>query len=221
MANLDLSLGQLAREVPGATALFHKHKLDFCCGGGTSLRDAARRRQVDPAQIAAELEALMGADPAPEEIGTKPDVDLIEYILERYHDRHRHQLPELIRLARRVELVHGGHPQCPAGLSAVLEDMQQELEAHMAKEEQILFPMIARGMGATARMPIAVMRQQHDHHGELLREVDRRTRDLTLPEGACNTWTALYRGLAELRKDLMDHIHLENNVLFHRCDLQR
>ena len=137
-------------------------------------------------------------------------------ILERYHDTHRRQLPELIRLAARVELVHGGHPQCPAGLTALLENMQQELEAHMAREEQILFPMIARGMGAMTRKPISLMKQQHDDHGDLLNELERRTRGFTLPDQACNTWTALYRGLAELRQDLMDHIHLENNVLFRR-----
>lgn len=216
MQTLDLSLGQLARDIPGATALFHKHNLNFCCGGDISLRNAADSKQVDPEVIAAELEQLMKAAPTGEDVSAQSDIDLIEHILERYHDTHRRQLPELIRLARRVELVHGGHPQCPAGLASLLESMQQELETHMAREEQILFPMIARGMGAIARTPIALMKQQHDGHGELLKEVVQRTRGITLPDQACNTWIALYRGLAELRQDLMDHIHLENNVLFHR-----
>lgn len=216
MQTLDLSLGQLARDIPGATALFHKHNLNFCCGGDTSLREATHKRQMDPRAIVAELEHLLKNSASREDVSEKPDIDLIEYILERYHDTHRRQFPELIRLARRVELVHGGHPQCPSGLAALLEKMQQELEAHMAKEEQILFPMIARGMGAMTQMPISLMKQQHDDHGELLAELERRTHGITLPDQACNTWTALYRGLTELRQDLMDHIHLENNVLFHR-----
>ncbi len=216
MQTLDLSLGQLARDIPGATALFHKHNLNFCCGGDVSLREAARNSQVDAGPIALALEQLMSASPGETDLNDKSDIDLIEHILERYHDTHRRQLPELIRLAARVELVHGGHPQCPAGLTALLEDMQQALEAHMAREEQILFPMIARGMGAMARMPISLMKQQHDDHGDLLHELERCTRGFTLPDGACNTWTALYRGLAALRQDLMDHIHIENNVLFYR-----
>jgi regulator of cell morphogenesis and NO signaling len=42
------------------------------------------------------------------------------------------------------------------------------------------------------------------------------TDDITPPPHACNTWRALYRGLEELRDDLMQHIHLENNILFAR-----
>lgn len=152
------------------------------------------------------------------DFNTQTSAELIEHILSRYHDRHRQQLPELIHLARRVEMVHGGHSLCPAGLSAVLERMQDELEAHMAKEEQILFPMIIRGMGSAASMPVAMMRQQHDEHRNLLNEVDKVTHGITIPEDACNTWSSLYRGLAELRTDLIDHVDLENNVLFQRID---
>lgn len=216
MDTINLSLGQLAREIPGATALFHSYKLNFCCGGDLSLREAARRRQVDAEAIVRELERLRQPAAGADDPQHQSSEALIEFILERYHDRHREQLPELIRLAQRVERVHGGHPQCPAGLSALLEDMQRELEEHMGKEEQILFPMISRGMGLTARMPMTIMRQQHDDHGRSVREIERLTRNISLPEGACNTWTALYRGLGEFRRDLMDHIHLENNILFDR-----
>ncbi|QVM98921.1 hemerythrin domain-containing protein [Pseudomonas sp. SORT22] len=140
--------------------------------------------------------------------------ELIAHILTRYHDRHREQLPELIRLARRVEQVHGGHAQCPNGLADHLQDMQQELEGHMLKEEQVLFPMLQRGMGRQAGAPIQVMRMEHDQHGEALERLSLLTNDISAPEGACNTWRTLYRGLAEFREDLLQHIHLENDVLF-------
>ena len=64
--------------------------------------------------------------------------------------------------------------------------------------------------------PIACMRHEHDDHGAHLRELDRLTSGITLPAGACRTWQALYAGLAKLEEDLMQHIHLENNVLFPR-----
>ena len=40
------------------------------------------------------------------------------------------------------------------------------------------------------------------------------------PQGACNTWRALYAGIAQLGDDLINHIHLENNVLFPRFEPQ-
>lgn len=146
------------------------------------------------------------------------DEELIEHILNRYHDTHRDQLPEMIRLAQRVERVHSGHPECPAGLSAHLETMQAELENHMAKEEQILFPMIVRGISGMARGPISVMRSEHDEHAAALTRLDELTNGLTLPEGACNTWRRLYEEIGRFRQDLRDHIDTENTVLFARID---
>ena len=148
---------------------------------------------------------------------TQPQDQLIDHLLARYHARHREQLPELIRLASRVEQVHGERDNCPNGLADHLRDMQQELESHMLKEEQILFPVLLDGLGARAAAPISVMRMEHDHHGEELAKLEALTHGITLPRGACNTWRALYLGLQTLREDLMAHIHLENNVLFERA----
>ena len=52
------------------------------------------------------------------------------------------------------------------------------------------------------------------NHGEALEHIARLTNDITPPREACNTWRALYAGLAQFSDDLVNHIHLENNVLF-------
>lgn len=146
------------------------------------------------------------------------DVELIEHILTRYHDRHREQLPELIRLSKRVELVHGGVPACPAGLTALLEKLQDELNEHMRREEEILFPMILRGLGAALAHPVEIMRHEHDFQHQLLTEIQLLTHGVVLPQSACTTWRALYNGLSQLIADLADHLQLENQVLFARVD---
>lgn len=215
MSFIDQPLGKLARQIPGATAVFYRHQLDFCCGGSKTLQAAAAERGIDADAIAAELQSLPSAvDGAASDWSDAPSGALIEHIVERYHDVHRAQFPELIRLALKVEHVHGDRPDCPHGLADHLRMMQQELESHMQKEEQVLFPMLKRGEGARARMPIGVMRIEHDHHGEALRHLADLTDNLTPPRAACTTWRALYLGLRTLHEDLMQHIHLENNVLF-------
>jgi regulator of cell morphogenesis and NO signaling len=60
------------------------------------------------------------------------------------------------------------------------------------------------------------MEAEHDDHADNLRETRRLTNDLVAPEEACPTWRALYVRLAAFEAELMDHIHLENNVLFRR-----
>lgn len=214
MELLDQVIGTLACEIPGATRVFHQHKLDFCCGGGHSLREAAAKRGVDVSVVAQELERLREQSKGGRDWREATPAELIGHILSRFHDRHREQLPELLRLARRVEAVHGDKPGCPVGLADHLAFMEQDMESHMMKEEQILFPMLVRGIYAQSLGPIARMRYEHDQHGDSLARLEELTDDITPPAGACTTWRALYAGLAQLREDLMQHIHLENNVLF-------
>ncbi len=205
------AIGQIAVELPGATAVFRRLKLDFCCGGQVSLRQAAADKALDLDAVVQELSALQRPDSLPE-AGTP--AELIGHIVARYHEVHRQQLPELIRMARRVEAVHRGNPHVPAGLADALEAMHEELLSHMHKEEAILFPMLARGGNSFAAQPIGVMRAEHTDHGEALEHIAHLTTDMVPPPGACNTWRALYSGLAQLADDLVNHIHLENNVLF-------
>ncbi|MCB2127151.1 MAG: hemerythrin domain-containing protein, partial [Rhodobacteraceae bacterium] len=99
-------------------------------------------------------------------------------------------------------------------LSAVLRRMIGEMEVHRKKEELILFPAIRRGGGPGIENPIAVMRADHDDHSAEVAEIRRLTAGLTLPQGACGTWTALYAGLDEFITDFEEHMRLENDVLF-------
>ena len=142
---------------------------------------------------------------------------LVQFIVERYHAALRRELPELIALAARVEERHVDKADCPRGLRAHLEMVHASVLDHLAKEEQILFPMILSGHGSRALGPVRVMEEEHDDHGRNLQYVRLLTNNLTTPDEACPTWRALYLRLAELESELFDHIHLENNVLFPRA----
>lgn len=218
MELIDQSLGQIARRISGATRVFDAHHFDFCCGGNRSLRSAAAAAGVDAAPIVQALRELEGRASADGERdwSEATATELVDHLLTRYHAVHREQLPELIRLARKVEQVHGDRADCPNGLADHLTVMAQELESHMRKEEVVLFPMIARGHGGMAGAPITVMRLEHDDHGVALRRLEELTDGITPPRAACTTWRALYAGLRTFREDLMQHIHTENNILFER-----
>ena len=143
---------------------------------------------------------------------------LTTWIEQRFHQTHRQQLPELATLSLKVERVHGDHSQAPAGLGALLQHLIGELEVHMKKEELILFPAIRRGGGPGIENPIAAMRADHDDHQAEVAQIRAITNNLTLPEGACRSWTALYAGVGVFLNDLDAHIRLENEVLFPRFE---
>lgn len=206
-----MRLGDIAVRWPGSTAIMRRHGLDFCCGGDKLLSEALGQAGVGLDQIKTELMALDQS--APRDYPQTPAA-LIDHILARYHETHRRELPELIALADKVERVHAAHAEVPAGLAAALRLMLQELETHMMKEEAVLFPMMRTGAHPSIAHPVARMRLEHDDHGERLREIEGLYRGGALPADACGSWRALSAGVKKLADDLMQHIHLENNVLF-------
>ena len=208
-------VGEIAANLPGATSVFRRFEIDFCCHGDVLLAKAAEARGVDVETIEQALQELDGVAPAalPSDTG-----ELIDHILERYHEVHRRQVPELIALSRKVERVHAAKAGVPAGLADLLQQALGELEMHMRKEELILFPAMRQLGAGPLQGPIDQMRQDHSDHGELLETITSLTNGFTPPEGACGTWRALYAGSAQFKDDLIDHIHIENNILFPRFE---
>ncbi|GHA20186.1 iron-sulfur cluster repair protein YtfE [Oceanisphaera arctica] len=214
MSLLNHSLGSLARDIPGATRVLHHYRLDYCCDGSDLLSEALAKRGLDAAEVLTRLESLPARNEDETNWSRATTDQLIDHIIDRYHEVHRTQLATLSDLSRRVELTHTDHAECPHGLADHLETLRQELESHMQKEEQILFPMLRKGMFTPAQAPISVMRMEHDDHSQALARLMELTDYLALPAGACASWQALYAGIGELYTDLMQHIHLENNILF-------
>jgi regulator of cell morphogenesis and NO signaling len=208
-------VGDIASDLPGAAEVFRQHGISFCCGGTLSIAEAAAKQGLAAKVLLDELRALAAAAgrDAPQE--TLP---LIDHILTRYHDTHRTEMDWLIPLAQKVETVHGDHCDAPQGLTEALLALRDELESHMTKEEQVLFPMMKQGGHPMILHPISAMRHEHEQAANLLLGIEHATHGLVLPEGACRSWTALYTSLAKFTDDLVTHMHLENTVLFPRFE---
>lgn len=214
MSDITTSLADLAARIPAASRIFRRHGLDYCCGGRRSIEVACAERGLDAEALVREVEQAAARPGDPASFVGRPLAELIHHIVTRYHEPLRVELPELVAMAKKVERVHADKDGCPHGLAAHLEVVHADVLNHLAKEEQVLFPMILAGAGARATAPIAVLTHEHDDHGEALRRNRELTQNLTPPDHACTTWRALYLRLGELEGELMDHIHLENNVLF-------
>ncbi len=215
----ETSIGSVAAEHPLATRVFARHGIDFCCGGGLPLSDACAARGVEPDLVLAEIDREI-ATSASDDVrwNNEPLANLIEHIVHDFHEPLREELPRLDDMARKVYAVHG--EKDPERLGEILETLQglrTELEEHMMKEETVLFPMILAGHGRKAMGPVSAMEAEHVHAGDMLRRLRDLTDHYTPPEGACNTWRALWAGLEDLEHQMHVHIHLENNILFRRA----
>lgn len=231
--NKTKTVREFAVEVPGATRIFEKLGIDYCCGGGKALESACLAAGVPPEKVVTLLEE---AGKAAVSINGTPDwktvslTDLAAYIVTKHHGFTREELPRLSQLLAKVCSVHGeNHPELRK-LRTICQALQDELTDHMLKEEHILFPYIksldtavAQGepvptpFFGTVRNPIRMMMQQHDDAGQALRELRESSSNYRVPADGCISFRTLYQALEEFEKDLHQHIHLENNILFPRA----
>jgi regulator of cell morphogenesis and NO signaling len=222
---------EIALEQPSSIRVFEHFGIDYCCGGRKPLAEAcaAAKQEVD-AVIAALEAAATVAEPAKEDWQQRSMEELAGHIVATHHAYVKRELPRLATLAAKVVSRHGDTQEHLPALQYVLANLDEELTAHLAKEESVLFPYIVKAERAkltgaalpascfgTVANPIATMTQEHDAAGALLAEVRRLSSNFATPVGACPTYVAYYAGLREFEQDLHQHIHLENNILFPRA----
>jgi regulator of cell morphogenesis and NO signaling len=224
-------LAELAASSTDAVRILERYGLDYCCGGARPLEQAAREKGLDPDAVLQEIGQACGRGGDARDWRTASLTELIGHILQTHHEYLKLNLPALSRRLAKVAEVHGSKdPQRLQEMAEVYGAMRVELEDHMHKEEVILFPFIERYDYAasqglplppvpfgTIANPIRVMEREHSSAGGALARLRELTAGYTLPDWACDTVRALWRGLEELEADLHLHIHLENNILFPRA----
>ena len=217
MIRTNTTLAELAIKHPAASRVFYANGLDFCCGGNRPLEEACHDRGLTATAILAAIDAEDRTCKDVPRWENRPLVELISHVVTFYHRRLREELPRLIAMAERVEQAHYDKPLRPAGLRDHLTAVHNAVLEHLEKEENILFPIIASGRAVHASAPIHMMEIEHKDHAENLKTIRTITRDLVAPANACATWRALYLRLGAFEAELMEHIHLENNLLFRRA----
>ena len=221
----------LAVEIPNATRIFEQYGIDFCCGGKKPLSDACREKGLALLEVTAALKAAA-------KLSNEPTADLqggslaalIDHIVKTHHGYTREEIVRLQTLLDKVCSKHGGNHSELRAMQAIFAGLAQELKLHLMKEENVLFPYVIRMEESvlqdepilpppfgTVQNPVRMMVQEHDGAGNALRELRQLSADYTPPEDACTSFRVLYKSLEAFEKDLHQHIHLENNILFPRA----
>ena len=234
MINSETTVRDVALQVPESTRLFESLKIDYCCGGNQPLGQACASAGVD-IQDVMEMLAGVGQSNEAKDFQNTSLPELITHILDTHHVFTKSEMERLQSLADKVLNAHRfNHPEL-IHLDELLTRLCEDLKPHMFKEEQILFPYITALVQAadqnrpvpfapfgTVNNPIRMMMREHDTAGEILRDLRALTSDYEVPADACISYQTLYQALENFEKDLHQHIHLENNILFPRAlDVER
>jgi regulator of cell morphogenesis and NO signaling len=222
------TVGEIVATNFAAAATFDRHGIDFCCGGNIAVAKACADKNVALDTVLNELEAVLQEPVSGAERFELWNLDfLADYILQNHHTYIREKSPLIRTFAEKVVNAHAkNHPEV-LGIASLFAEISNELDAHLMKEERILFPRIKQlaiasreGNGIPGFLPgsisnpILVMETEHTNAGDLFREISLLSNGYVPPQDACNTFKALYFELQAFENDLHKHIHLENNILF-------
>jgi regulator of cell morphogenesis and NO signaling len=229
--NDETKVKDIALSNPAARQILEDAGLDYCCGGGKSLREACLHADVPAEEMLKRLrENSKYVSPDEANWESAPLGDLTRHIRERHHRYVREAIARIQPLLDRVEAKHGKNHSEIADIRKLFTEVGREMIMHMQKEEQILFPYIDALEKATSahssveppffqtvRNPINAMMKEHDAAGELVKQIRKASSEYTAPADACTSYKALYQDLRQFEADLHQHVHLENNILFPRA----
>lgn len=220
------TLANIALSNHAVIQVFEKHGLDFCCGGKKTLADACSEKNLAVTSIVSELGEISGNRRSVLPFTEMTAAELIFYITIHHHFYVKNNVGTILSHIERVVIKHGEKYPHMNEVYRLFQALIDELLPHMEKEEQMLFPAIKRlaesikngdyGNNADSLLtiPIQVLEAEHDHAGQLLFKIREITNDYTHPENACTTHKVCLDELSYFEKDLHQHVHLENNLLF-------
>lgn len=207
--------------------VFKKYGIDFCCGGGISLKKAAEKANISYSDLENDLLNVDQNTSRANNYNSWELDFLTDHIINVHHTYVEESIPMIIQYAAKVVKVHGQHYPELVEIQQLFSMVATELGGHMKKEELVLFPFIKKMVNAkrteeslpqphfgTVDNPIKMMEAEHEEAGEILRKIAVLTQNYNPPAGACNTFRAFYAKLEEFEQDLHQHVHLENNILF-------
>lgn len=219
----EKTVGEIVSNDIRTATVFKKHGLDFCCGGGEKLEAACQNKGADLESIVTDLELVMSDEKSSDDFQTMPLDKLVDHIFNTHHQFIYENGPITAEFINKVARVHGErHPET-IEVARLFNNLFAELQQHMMKEEQILFPYIkqmveqSNSNGAFVNGPISVMMAEHDTAGEILKKMNALANRYEPPADGCNTYRAAYANIKALEDDIHMHIHLENNILFPRA----
>ncbi|MBN9624076.1 MAG: DUF542 domain-containing protein [Actinobacteria bacterium] len=223
----DATLGELASERPARMRVFERLRLDYCCGGASTLQDACRERGLEVGAVRAQLEAVDRDDvllePASERDWRRATIDeLCDHIVSTHHDYLRQEMPRISDLLARVVRAHGADCLDFEIIERAFASLRADLDAHIDEEERLLFPA-CRALGRDGETgdeldqgTVGRQRDEHEAVGRKLTALRALTGGYDTSRALCSTHRALLESLRLMEADLHRHIHEENNVLLPR-----
>ncbi|HEY0677277.1 MAG TPA: iron-sulfur cluster repair di-iron protein [Chitinophagaceae bacterium] len=217
----DMTLAQIVTSDYRTASVFEKYGLDYCCRGKQTLQHSCEEFKLSVDKLISELKAVSSGSKPAVDFSNMSLSDLIDHIIRSHHEYVKAEMPYLLAYLHKVAMKHGErHPEM-VNVYEAFAYLKEEMENHMAKEEEILFPQIRSLENQEnsfrkeyLQSPISSMLLEHSAAGSLMQEIKRLTGNYKPPMDACTTYRLSLASLNAFELDFHQHVHLENNILF-------
>lgn len=223
------SVGDIVRQDYRVAKIFKAYHIDFCCGGGKTIEQVCKDRNIDPELIQQELKTLVqGIVDSNEPNFDQWPLDLLADYIEKKHHKYVESTTLVLKeYLKKLAAVHGNEAPYLRDMDEIFNQSAGNLAQHMKKEELVLFPFIRKMVDAkysnekvnsphfgSIKNPISAMEAEHEVEGNHFEKMEAMSSGYVVPEWGCNTYAVTMNLLKEFQDDLHLHLHLENNILF-------
>lgn len=218
----SITIGEIVANDFRTAEIFKNAGIDFCCGGNKSLEQVCNEKKIDISEIVEKLKSI-----------EKTEIDsvtnfkdwsldfLCDYIVNTHHNTTRKLLPQLENYTQKIASVHGQNHNELIEIEKLFSILNIELNQHLKKEEEVLFPAIKEALKSNSEKPkkiiiseIERMKGEHEYAGGAIDKINVLSNNYQVPNDGCNTYKLTYMLLKELEDDLHIHVHLENNIIY-------
>jgi regulator of cell morphogenesis and NO signaling len=213
--------------------VFRKHGIGYCCGGKWPMDMACEMRGIDADKVQEELQVATRNIQVPNILDfAEWDIDfLINYITNIHHRYLKKSLPEMQHVLAEFSNEHDKKFPWLVELGTQFGLLIKQLQISMQREEEVLFPYIRqiahahKGKEPYAALLVRTLRKPVEetifHGHEMVSGIILSIRELTntynTPENVCISHKVVMAKLKELDNDLMQHLYLEQSILFPRA----
>jgi regulator of cell morphogenesis and NO signaling len=218
----DMTIAEIVKTFPSAASVFESQNIDYCCGGKKLLRDVLKNDCSKIESISLDIDKQVNRSSTTADIFQNMSIpQMTDYIVRYHHAYVKSSMTLIVTHLNKVNSKHGmNHPEIE-NILRLFKEVQLEMTHHMAKEEAILFPRLNQVSISGNQIsvnsiegPVRMMEAEHELAGRLLKQIRVLTNNYQPPADACNTFVLVYKELENFEKDLHQHVHLENNILF-------
>lgn len=216
-----------------AASVFKKYGIEYCCGGKWPLKMVCEMKGLDTGDLLQEIKEAARTITIPSSLPYREwKIDfLTDYITNIHHEYLRQSLPAIGDQLSHFVAEHKKKYPALAEVETEFNRLERTMMPHLNQEEEIIFPYIRQIAHAyeskesyasllvrTLRKPVEdIMHHEHEFMERILLRFRLLTNSYTPPEAACSSHRLSFSLLKELDDDLVQHIHLENDILFPRA----